>query len=118
MAVAIEREVLAGRRAFATAQALLFGAPLRRLPAEVEVGWYDSRTHPEEGSFALLRDGAELDDLLGEVILVTVGYRQAFAYVLGIRAIPTDIALARNAFAHGLGRLSHESLPATVEVVG
>ncbi|MGH2898977.1 MAG: hypothetical protein ACRDMZ_09920 [Solirubrobacteraceae bacterium] len=111
-----EPEILMGRRAFPTAQQLLAGVPLRRLPALVEVGWYGTETHSETGAFAVVRSGWGLDDLLGEVLKVTVGRRSVFVYVIGARGVPTDIALARRAFFE-VGRLSHETLPAVVEVV-
>jgi hypothetical protein len=116
MARTTEREVLAGRRAFATAQQLLSGVPVGRLAQRVDVGWYDTSTHPETGAFALVREAWGMGDLLGEVLRVSVGRREVFVYVVGARGIPTDIALARRAFL-SLGRLSNESLRATVEVV-
>jgi hypothetical protein len=110
-----QQEVLDARRAFPKAQQLLASPPLRRLAGSIDVGWYGTEVHPETGSFALVRDGADLDDLIGEVVIVTVGMRSVYAYVIGARGIPTDVALARRAFL-SIGRLSHESLPAVVEV--
>lgn len=116
MVVIDEPEILTGRRAFPKAQQLLAGVPLRRLPERVNVGWYGTETHPEAGSFAVVRDGAGLDDLIGEVLRVAVGARSVFVYVVGARGVPTDLALARRPFL-ALGLLSQESLPAVVEVV-
>lgn len=111
-----EPEILIGRRAFPMAQTLLAGVAVRRLAGRVDVGWYGTETHPEVGAFAVVRDGFGFDDLIGEVLRVTAARRSVFVYVVGARGVPTDIALSRRAF-FGLGRLSHESLPAIVEVV-
>lgn len=112
----VEPEILTGRRAFAVTQQLFEGVPVRRLPALVDVGWYGTETEPETGAFAVVRDGWGLDDLIGEVLKVTVGQRAVFVYVIGARGVPTDIALARRAF-FAIGRLAHETLPALIEVV-
>lgn len=111
----IEPEVLHAQRAFATAQQLLAGVPVRQL-AQREVGWYGTETHATQGAFALVRDGVGLDDLIGEVLRVRAGGREVFVYVMGARGIPVDIALARRAFL-AIGRLSRESIRAVVEVV-
>lgn len=113
---AAEPEILIGRRAFATAQTLFAGVAARRLPERTDVGWYGTETHAEIGAFAVVRDGWGLDDLIGEVLRVSVGRRAVFVYVVGARGIPTDIALARRAFL-GLGLLSSEALSAVIEVV-
>lgn len=113
----IEPELLAARRAFPKAQQLLEGVAVRRLPQRVAVGWFGTEVESEQGAIAVVRLGAGQDDLIGEVLRVEVGDRHVFAYVLGARGVPTDIALSRRAFA-SLARLSHESLPAIVEVVG
>lgn len=110
-----EPEILIGRRAFPMTQQLFAGVG-RRLPEQVDIGWYGTETHPEAGAFALVRDGWGLDELIGEILRVTVGTRAVFVYVVGARGVPTDIALSRRAFL-ALGRLSHESLTMTVEVV-
>lgn len=112
-----ETEILNARRAFPMAQALLSGVAVRRLPERVAVGWYGTETHPEAGAFAVVRDGFGLDELVGEVLQVTVAGRSVYVYVVGARGVPTDIALSRRAF-FALGRLSRESLLAGVEVVG
>lgn len=114
--MAVEPELLVARRAFPTAQRLLAGVAMRRLPSRIEVGWFGTEVEPEAGAVAIVRLGAGLDDLIGEVLRVEVGDRSIFVYVLGARGIPTDLAVARRAFL-ALGLLSHEALPAVVEVV-
>ncbi len=113
----VEPEVLVGRRAFPMAQSLLAGTPADRAPRLVKAGWFGTEVEREQGSFALVRDGAGLDDLVGEVLKLSAGEKVVFVYVLGVRGIPTDIALARRAFL-SMGRLSLESIDAIYEVVG
>lgn len=112
----VEPEVFAGRRAFATAQTLLQGVALRRLDEFVDVGWYDTSVHPESGCFAVVRDGGPLTDLVGEILHVTRGDRSVFAYCVGRRAVPTDLALYRRAF-RAIAILPMEVVATTVEVV-
>jgi hypothetical protein len=116
--VRTEPELLVIRRAFPAAQALLAGAALSRVGTTVEVGWHSTETHPELGSsHALVRSGADLDDLIGEVLKITRGDREpVFVYVLGARDLPTDVSVARRAFL-ALGLLAVESVECIVEVV-
>lgn len=116
MAVRFDRDLLAARRAFPVAQQLLAGEPLRELPGTIDVGWHDTETHSETGAFAIVSTGAGLDVLLGEILCVRVGEREAFVYVVAARASPTAISLSRRAFLH-LGLLALESVSADVAVV-
>lgn len=112
----VEPEVAAARRAFAKAQELLAGVPVRLLPF-VAVGWYDTEAHPEAGSFALVREEGPLTDLVGEIIKVTYGSRPAiYAYVVGGADIPDDLALYRRAFL-AVSVLAKEQIIAAIEVV-
>lgn len=116
MAEAVEQEILNGRRAFPTAQALLAGEPLAALPTELSIGWHDTSKSPEVGAFALVGVESELEDWIGEVLLVTANGRACFVYVLGAADLPVPLSLARRAFA-ALGVLSTEELTALVQVV-
>lgn len=116
MAVA-EPEVLIGQRAFPESQRIFAGAPFRRLAERVEVGWYGTDTHPLTGAFAVVREGAGLDDLIGEVIRLSWRGRESYVYVLAARGVPTDIALYRRAFFPTLAGLWRVSIPCIVEVV-
>lgn len=116
MAEQIEPEVLNARRAFATAQALLAGEPLTPLGAEIGIGWHDTSTQPETGSFAVVGLDAGLEDWIGEVLLVTANGRSCYVYVMGSADVPTPLSLARRAFA-ALGALSTEELDALVQVI-
>lgn len=114
--MAIEQELLDSRRAFATAQELLAGVPSRRLSGLVTVGWHSNDVHPETGSVAVVGLTSGLDELVGEIVLVTVDSRSVFAWVIGARDVPVDLSLARRPF-EALSLLAAESLAAVVEVV-
>lgn len=116
MAVA-EPELLIGQRAFPESQRLFAGAPFRRLSARVEVGWYGTEVHPLAGAFAVVREGADLDDLIGEVIRLSYRGRESYVYVLAARGVPTDIAVYRRAFFPALAGLWRESIGCIVEVI-
>lgn len=110
-----ELEILAGRRCFAVAQELFSGSAIA--PAQqLEVGWHDSSVNPETGSFAVVAPGAGLDDLIGEIVAVTLRKRQVFAYVLGWGDIPTPFSLTRRLFA-ALSVLTVENVTAAVAAV-
>lgn len=113
---AAEPELLAIRRAFPKAQELLFSVPLSRIYAG-PVGWHGTQVDPELGSSAaVVRSGAGLDELIGEVLRITVGDRTpVFVYVVGARDVPTDVSVARRAFM-ALGLLAVEHVEAIVEV--
>lgn len=112
----IERELLDSRRAWPESQRIFRGAALRRLPTRVEVGWHFNEVDPEQGAVAVVRDGAGLDYLIGEILRVAIGTRQAFVWVRGARGVPHDLSLTRRAFL-AIGLLSHESLACVVEIV-
>ncbi len=96
------------RRAFATAQALLRGPDLLPIPEVASAGWHDVATHPEEGSFAVVRVGLR-EELVGEVVRVQAQDRSVFALVVGARDVPVDVSLARSLF-YRLAPLPLESL--------
>lgn len=107
-----EVEVLAARRAFGVAQELLAGGPVQAA-VSLSVGWHDSSVNPESGSFAVVQSNAGLDDLIGEVVLVTFYSRSVFAYVLEDDDVPTQLSLTRRCFL-ALNRLSIVSLQCNV----
>lgn len=111
----VEQELLDGRRAFPEAQRLFAGVALRRLPERVDVGWHGTDIDVETGAFAVVRDGAGLDDLIGEILIVSVGTRSVLVFVMGARAVPQDISLSRRGFL-ALGLLAKESIRCVVEV--
>lgn len=112
----VEQDLLDSRRAWPEAQRIFKGPALRRLPSRAEVGWHGNEVDIEQGACAVVRAGAGLDDLIGEVLRVSIGSREAFVWVRGSRGVPHDVSLTRRAFL-ALGLLSHESIACVVEVV-
>lgn len=115
---AAEPELMWAQRAFPMAQQILggLGAPVRRLPGLVDVGWHGTEREPTRGATAVVGLGGD-QELVGEVLKVGRGRRVVFVYVLGVRAVPTPYSISRRAFL-GLGLLAMESLSCVVEVVG
>lgn len=112
----IEPEILQGRRAYATAQSLFTGPTILRLPLVKTCGWYGTSVEREDGSFAVVRVG--LEDMIGDIVKVEFRGRSVFAYVIGARDVPVDIALSRGLFQH-LGPLWAESIRLSrVDLVG
>lgn len=112
-----EPELLTIRRAFPEAQLALAGVPLDRVFAG-PVGWHGTSVHPELGSaHAVVRSFSDLDELIGEVLRITVpGRPPIFVYVVGARDVPWQVSVSRRAFM-ALGLLSAESVEAIVETV-
>lgn len=111
-----EVEILAGRRAFATAQALFAGGPVA--PSQrLGVGWHGTSVNPETGSFAVVQRNAGLDDLIGEIVRITSNGRVVFAYVLDDADVPVQVSVTRRLFLV-LNRLTIDALPADVVAVG
>lgn len=117
MSLVVEPEVLNGRRAFAKAQALLAGEPIKKLPSNITIGWHDTATHPESGCFAVVGMNAGRDDWIGEVVLVEANGRACYVYVMASADVPVELSLARRAFA-SLSALSAESVEALARVIG
>ena len=115
MAVIFEQEVAWSRRAFATSQRLLAGAITARIANTVAVGWHSTTIHPETGAVAVVRRGGPLESLVGDIVRVSHGEREVWAYVHGARAVPVDLSLTRNTFGR-LAPLWSEAIDCVVEV--
>lgn len=99
-----------------TAQLMLAGAVESRTQRLVSAEWHHTSLDDREGAFALVREGGPLEDLVGDVVLVSTGGRSAFVYVAGMTDdMDEDLSLARRAFA-ALGNLSADRLMVTVGV--
>lgn len=113
-------ETHTARRGFPNAQLAFTAAFSRKLSDLVDVGWYDTETHPESGCFALVKEGGALEDLVGEIIGVTRDQPDppapTFVYVIAALPVLDDLMLARRAFLD-LGLLTHETLSCIVGVV-
>lgn len=116
----LDPETHIARRGFPDAQLAFKAATSRTLSSLIDVGWYDTDTHPESGCFALVREGGPLEELVGEVLAVSrdVPDPPEPTYVYVIQALPVldDLMLARRAFL-SLGLLTHETLSCTVGVI-
>jgi hypothetical protein len=64
----------------------------------VTVGWHGTRTDPATGSYAVVREGGPLEDLIGERVKITLGARSTCVYVRDALAISEDISLTRRGF--------------------
>lgn len=112
-----EMEIMAGRRAFATAQQLLAGGPISGIPPrQLAIGWHDSTVNPEQGSFAVVQQNAGLDDLVGEIVSIAYAGVIVYAYVLATADVPAQLSVCRRVFV-ALNRLTLVSIPATVRPV-
>lgn len=111
-----EPEILAGLKGFPDAQTAFAGEVFSTWPSALTLGWYDTSLREEAGSFAVVRANAGFDDLVGEVLRVTVERRSVFAYCLSAEDIPDDVGLYRRAFL-ALAVLSTEQLLARVDVI-
>lgn len=112
-----EPEILDGRHNFNDAQVTFNHAADTVWPSLVSVSWYGTRVSDERGSFAHVRTGGPLADLVGDHLRITSASRSVNVYVLGATdALVTDLAITRRAFV-ALGLLSTVSLPCKVEVL-
>jgi hypothetical protein len=118
--VAVELEILQGRRAFPETQALWLVTSVERVPRRVDVGWHDAydldqAAVRETGAFAVVRDGGPYEDLVGEFLIVTVVRRRAVVYCLGRADVPADLSLTRRAFL-AVGQLYQSRVEADVVI--
>lgn len=117
-----EEEILIARRAFPDSQRLLDGAILREAFTRLGVGWHATAVHPERGAFAVVQRGAGLEDLIGEVLRVSLpgspsaAQRSVVVYCVGSALVSSPLSLYRRAFL-GLAVLSAEELTCRVDVV-
>ena len=109
------------QRGWDASQELLRGDPERRVGL-IDVGWHEGTLHPA-GALALVRfgsdyaDPASADYLVGDVLRLSGGAREAFVYVYGAADVPYDLSLSRAAFIR-LDRLTRSAAQFVVEVCG
>lgn len=113
-------ELMIARRAFPTSQGLFAGPVLREADTAARIGWHDTEVCAETGAIAVVPAGGDLDNLVGEIVVVkrrlAREVRGVYVYVLARAAVIDDLSLSRRAFLH-LGLLSSESLTCSVEVI-
>lgn len=92
----VPKPVRDAQRDFDVAQSLLGGQV--GVSQVVEIGWHGSKVHPLVGCFAVVRSGSALESLIGEIVRVTHRRHSVFVLVVGARAVPVDLSLARSVF--------------------
>jgi hypothetical protein len=108
------------RLGWTDAQRLLLSATLVSPIFSTTAGWHGTVVDPNRGSFAVVRNGGPLADLVGERLkLTTVGNnaRTCLVYVFqGVSSLEHDISLARRAFA-SLELLAKDTVDVKIEVL-
>lgn len=114
-----EMDVIA-RLGWTDAQRLLLSATLASPVYAATAGWHGTVVDPNRGSFAVVRAGGPLADLVGERLkLTTVGNnaRSCLVYVFqAVSSLEQDISLARRAFA-SLELLAIDTVDVKIEVL-
>jgi hypothetical protein len=107
-----------GQLPFIEAQRSLAGFPQSR-PRFAECSWHGLRTDGLRGSFAVVRVGSPLADLVGSRLKITDRVTRRVVYVYcraEVVDLPDDITLARRAFL-ALRPLWTETVRVSIEVV-
>lgn len=119
-ALEYESELVIGRRSFVAAQKYLstFVSVVSTI-SNVSLSWHDTAVDLNEGSFAVVQSGSDLEDLVGEIVRVKVGRRTVFAYVVAESSmIQVDMTLAQRPFmAVGLLAQKPAGLRASLQVM-
>lgn len=110
------------RLGWETAQELLSSGPLVSPTFETAATWHGTAVDPNRGSFAVVRFGGPLKDLVGERLKVTTRVssnpRSCLVYVFAaVSTLDADLSLARRAFA-ALDLLAKDTVDVHVEVLG
>lgn len=115
----LEPEICDGQRSWPKTQELFIGAPINTLATPpLECGWYSTAQSPYRGAFAMVQEGAGLDDYVGEFLRITNKHRSISVYCVGTSAlIDTPIAITRRAFL-ALARLGLGELTVYTEILG
>jgi hypothetical protein len=104
-------------RGWYSAQAALAGPVVPKTRLAVSVEWHHTAVDDHEGAFALVREGGPLEEMVGDVLLVSYGGRAVYAYVVDASdEMDADLSLARRAFL-GLANLATDEQQMTMEVV-
>lgn len=96
----IEPEIQDGSRALKKTQELFTGSPKSlRLSQPVTCSWYGTQIDPMRGAFCMVKEGAGLEDLVGEFLRIRYLNRSVTCYCLGESAeIGSELATTRRAF--------------------
>lgn len=104
-----------------TSQDALASGPSTSSVFNVYASWHGALVDPERGSFAVVRAGGELEDLIGDRVRVTTRVGAAIAMVAYVNNVSdiaedTEISLTRRLFLQ-MAPLGLDRLPVTVEVI-
>lgn len=107
------------RKGFTDAQAIM---ALRPRPStaevhQVEATWYDTSVSPMVGSFAMVKDGGALADLVGDFIQVRRRTKSVRLYVYGLADLAVELGISRRGWL-ALGDLAVPTMDVRVEVLG
>jgi hypothetical protein len=112
-----ELEVLDGLRAWDEAQAAFQGTlDTTRTRWLVDLGWYDTSIDDREGAFAMVQQGSDLEEMVGDVVRVDYGSKVAYVYMLGGADLSAPMSLSRPAYFR-LAMLSVATIPVAVQPV-
>lgn len=99
--IALEPEIQDGTRGFGQTQILFDGAPISSFFTNpLRCGWYSTEISPYRGAFCLVKEGAGLENLVGEFLRFTYkGTRKINLYCLAETSnISTPISMTRRAW--------------------
>lgn len=108
----LEPEIQDGMRGFEKTQELFAGSPTTSFFTNpLRCTWYGTEVSPYHGAFCVVKEGAGLDDLVGEFIRVTYrGTRKIYLYcVAETPKIPTQLGITRRAW-NEIERLSLDEI--------
>lgn len=111
-----EPELLDAARAYPNAQAALGGTVdpnQRRLRADA--CWYDTAVSDYAGSFGLARVGSPVEELVGDIVLVTYNHKSTWLYLVGSANLPTDLGIAREPWSR-IADLALSAIRVRIEV--
>lgn len=112
-------DLIATRRAFPITQEILRGPVARLVAEEADIGWHGTTVSPEDGATAVVEEGGEFEDLVGDVLRVwrPESRREVFVLVISsTKGLPTDLSLSRRAF-FALAPLWRETIEVSIEVI-
>lgn len=114
----VEPEILDGMKAFGDTQLLFVGVPKEtRFVDPIDCSWYGRAIDERRGTFALVQEGSDYEDFVGEFLKLTAGERSIVVYCLGATPqIETPLAITRRCFLE-LAMLAEESISTYVQVL-
>ena len=111
-----EPELLDAARSYPNAQAALAGTvDPNQERIRASACWYDTSVSEYAGSFGLVKTGSAIEELVGDIVLVTYGHKSTWLYIVGSANLPTDLGIAREPWSR-IADLALQSIRVRVEV--